>query len=479
MMSTNKEKIISFLNEQIAQADFRTKAYVFDEKDQRRPQRDIFTKIKSYLDKFLEGNTNNRWITLTGLRGAGKTTVLSQIFNSHKGKEVYRLLLYLDQTSQLLGASLDEIIYIYEELIGKSLEKLDKPLLLFLDEVQYDKKWAVTLKSIFDRSNKVFIFTTGSAALLMNTNPDIARRAIFEKLFPLSFAEYLKIKQQKNEIKGLEKKIREAIFLSKNAKEVFSNLKNLEKKANEYYLGISRFEFEKYLNYGSLPFMIASENEAIVYDQIHKTLDRVISEDISGTGRFSSATVSKISAILYSVADMDTFSFSKISEKFNIKDRSIVSEIFNLLEQTEVLHRIYPHGSHLNQASNKASKYLFSSPAFRAMYYKMIGNTISPENYKGKLWEDLISMYLHRILYKNPGKSLIYDSAQGGADFILGIGAKKIVIEVGAGKKGYRQIISTSKKIKADYGIIISNDSLDYSEEFNAVKIPLRLFLLA
>ncbi len=477
-MAINKEKIINFLNEQIAQADFRAKAYVFDEQEKRRPQRSIFVKMKAHLDRFLDGNTSNRWVTLTGLRGAGKTTILSQIFSDCKGKDVYRLFLSLDQTSQILNVPLDEIITIYEELIGKSLENLDKPLLLFLDEVQYDKKWAITLKSIFDRSNKVFIFATGSAALLMNTNPDITRRAVFEKLFPLNFTEYLKIKRQKYEIKGLGKEIRETIFSAKNAKEVFDHLQVLEKKANEYYLGLTRLEFEKYLNYGSLPFMIASDNEAIVYDQIHKTLDRVISGDIASIGRFTSDTISKIPGILYAVADMDAFSFSKIAERFGIKDRSTVSEIFNLLEQTEVLHRIYPHGSHLNQASNKPSKYLFSSPAFRAMYYKMIGNIISPENSKGKLWEDIVSMYLHRILYKNPGQSLTYDSAQGGADFILGMGMRRIIIEVGAGKKGFRQIINTAKKVKADYSLIISNNNLEYSEEFNAVKIPLRLFLL-
>ena len=477
-MATNKEKIINFLNEQIAQADFRAKAYVFDERDKKRPQRSIFVKMKAHLDRFLKGNASNRWVTLTGLRGAGKTTVLSQIFSDCKGKDAYRLFLSLDQTSQILNIPLNEVIFIYEELIGKSLENLDKPLLLFLDEVQYDAKWAITLKSIFDRSNKVFIFATGSAALLMNINPDVTRRAIFEKLFPLSFTEYLKIKHQKFEIAGLGKKIREAIFSSPNTKEAFEQLEELEKEANKYYLGLTRLEFEKYLNYGSLPFMIASDNEAIVYDQIHKTLDRIVSGDIANIGRFAPNTISKIPAILYAVADMDAFSFSKIAERFGIKDRSTVAEIFNLLEQAEVLHRIYPHGSHLNQASNKPSKYLFSSPAFRAMYYKMIGNIISPENSKGKLWEDLVSMYLQRILYKNPGQSLTYDSAQGGADFILGMGMRRIVIEVGAGKKGYRQTISTSKKVKADYSLIISDNQLEYSEEFNTVKIPLRLFLL-
>lgn len=477
-MTTNKEKIISFLNEQIAQADFRAQAYVFNEENKKRPQRSVFIKIKSYLDSFLEGKPSNRWITLTGLRGAGKTTVLSQLFSESKGKDVYRLFLSLDQTSQIVGVSLNDVISTYEDLIGQSLESLDKPLLLFLDEVQYDSQWAVVLKTIFDRSNKVFIFATGSAALLMNLNTDIARRSVFEKLFPLSFTEYLKIKLQKYEIKGLGQAVRTTLFSSSSAEEVYNKLQALEKKINEYYLGVSRHEFDKYLNYGSLPFMVASNNEAIVYDQINKTLDRVVSGDIVSTGKFSSDIISKIPGILYAVADMDAFNFSTIADSFGIS-RPKVAEIFELLENTEVLHRIYPHGSHLNQSARKPSKFLFSSPAFRAMYYKMIGNIISPENSKGKLLEDLVGMYLHRILNKNPGKSLTYDSAKGGADFILGMGSQRIVIEVGAGKKDYRQVIATAKKVKPTYSLIIHEENLDYSKEFETVKIPLRIFLLA
>ena len=112
------------------------------------------------------------------------------------------------------------------------------------------------------------------------------------------------------------------------------------------------------------------------------------------------------------------------------------------------------------------------------MYYKMIGNTISAQNARGKLTEDLVGMYLYRIFYKKPGNSLTYDSAKGGADFILGIGNKRIIIEVGAGKKGYKQIASSSKKVNPAYSLIISSDSLELNEDLNTVKIPLRLFLL-
>lgn len=478
-MATEKEKIINFLNEQIAVADFKAKAYVFDEANKKKLQRNIFIKLRTYVNNFLTGKSSERWITLTGLRGAGKTTILSQLLYDSRGVDCYKLFLSLDQTSQIIGVSLDKIIEAYEDLIGKPLEKLDKPLLLLLDEVQYDSKWGIILKTIYDRSNKVFIVATGSAALVMNSNTDIARRTIFEKLFPLSFTEYLKILHEKKEIKGLGAEMRQAILFANNAKETYATLLKLEKKANEYYMGVTRHDFNKYLEYGSLPFMITAANEAIVYDQISKSLERVIKSDIAGLGNFSSDIIAKITGILYSVADMDAFNIKTITDNFQIS-RPTVIEIFSLLEFTEILHRIYPYGSHLNQASitRKPSKYLFSSPAFRAMYYKMIGNTISRENAQGKLTEDLIGMYLNRILYKHPGMSLTYDSAAGGADFILGAGNQRIVIEVGAGKKDYRQVIATAKKVQSNYNLIVCNESLAYDEKLNAVKVPLRLFLL-
>jgi hypothetical protein len=113
------------------------------------------------------------------------------------------------------------------------------------------------------------------------------------------------------------------------------------------------------------------------------------------------------------------------------------------------------------------------------MYYKMVGSIISSENARGKLLEDMVGMYLYRIFYNTPMKSLTYDSAEKGADFILGFGKQKLVIEVGSGKKGYKQIIPTSRKAKPTYSLIISEEALEYSEELNAVKVPFKLFLLA
>lgn len=478
-MVTSQEKIREYINEQLAQADFRARAYVFDAQNKKRPNRNVFVRIQSHIDAFLAGNKAYRWVALTGLRGAGKTTLMYQLYYAKKNIDGYFLVMSVDEITQTLGSSIREVVEVFEEVIGRSISNLDKPLFLFLDEVQYDEKWGVTLKSIYDRAHNVFLFSTGSAAVLMNSNSDIARRALYEKVYPLSFTEFVKIKYDKFEIKGLAQLLRHAMFESGSAKEVYETLQAYEQRITEYYLGRSRLDIENYIHYGSLPFMIALENEALVYDQIQKSLDRVINKDIPQMRGLSPDIVASISAILYAVADMDALNFSTVAQNFGIS-RPKITEIFSVLEQTEVLHRIYPQGSHFKQVTQKPSKYLFSSPAFRAMYYKTIGNTISEQNARGRLLEDLVGMYLHRICDKKPLLSLTYDSAKGGADFIFSIGERRIVIEVGVNKKEYRQVIQTSKKVNASYGIVISEHAkqLEYNEEANALKIPLQYFLL-
>ncbi|EKE20420.1 MAG: hypothetical protein ACD_7C00582G0003 [uncultured bacterium] len=472
-----REKIIKFLQDQISQADFRAEAYIFDENKKARPKRNIYKKLNKYFVDFFEHKSAARWIVLTGLRGAGKTTVLSQLYYDKKKLDARRLNLSVDHIIQILGVSINDVLDVYEDLIGMAMERLDKPLFLFLDEIQYDEKWAITLKSLYDRTNNVFIFVTGSSALALNTNSDVARRAIFEKLFPLSFMEYVKIKTGKQEIKGLSRDVRNIIFNSISAKEVYSGLSNIESKINEYWLDIERMEVNRYMKYGSLPFMVSLNNEALVYDQINKTLDRIINSDVARTGQFNSEIISKIPSILYATADMDQISYSKLAEIFDIS-RPKIMEIFNALENTETLIRVYPHGSHLNQVK-KPSKYLFASPAFRSMYYNFIGNVISQESYIGKLLEDTVGMYLSRFLFKKINTSLTYDNAQGGADFILGFAKDKIVIEVGMGNKNNRQVIKTANKVKAKYGLVISKNGLNFFEEENIVQIPLKYFLLA
>lgn len=474
MTSDKKELVLRYLQEQIAQADFRAKAYVFDEQNHKNPTRNCFVKLSMYLRDFISGKMSVRWVVFPGFRGVGKTTLLSQLYYEVSNPNVNKLYISVDQLTQLIGVSLNDALMVYEEILGMAFERLDKPVLLFLDEVQYDSNWGMALKSIYDRSQKVFMVCTGSSALSLQTNPDVARRAVFEKLYPMSFTEYIKIKDGKFETKGISSHIRKSLFESSSATEVFNKLRQVETEVRQYWTGIERLEVDRYFKYGSLPFAIKLKNEGLIYDQIKKILDRVTSLDIGQLGQFSSDILSKVPEVLYTVAASDSLSLTNLAKDMNL-NRLTLSEILSVLEKTETLVRIYPYGAHGTQV-RKPSKYLFSSPAFRSMYYNFVGNIITQQNYMGKLLEDTIGLYFNRCL-ASTRHSLTYDSSLNGADFIVKLQDKWIVVEAGYSNKGFQQIENTNKRVVSKYGIVISMSPLALSSP-EIVTVPLSYFLL-
>jgi predicted AAA+ superfamily ATPase len=473
--------LVEDLRNELQRAEFFVKAYVFDADNKRQPRRDSFFSLQKNIADFMQESKSPRWFMLSGLRGTGKTTLLAQLYDDCKKYDAYSLFLSMD-TRYYLGqeSHLNKVITAYEDLIGRFVENLDKPLFIFIDEVQSEPNWGLILKNLYDRASQVFIVATGSQALYLNSNTDIARRAFFENILPLTFKEYLKIKNilPEQELEKLNKPIADLILNSPNAKFLYEKLCDLNKEVAHTLLPLSRFEIKKYLQYGSLPYLLNIANEALIYEQIRANLEKII-DDVTRLGKFSVETSNKIDALLYLLADSDTKSLEDLSRETGISKPTLIT-ILEILEKTEVLARIWPYASHTNQIS-KSSKYLFVSPAFRAMYFNFMGSTRTAEDAIGKLLEDIVGMYLNmRKEYNNRITSLNYDANKGGADFVISLGKERIIVEVSSGHKGYEQIVNTQKKIKtkSKYNLVICNDTLHYSEEYNAVRIPWELFLL-
>jgi len=149
--------------------------------------------------------------------------------------------------------------------------------------------------------------------------------------------------------------------------------------------------------------------------------------------------------------------------------------VLEALEKAEMLIRVYPYGSTYKKV-RRPSKYHFMTPAVRHTLLTIVEGESAFENNKGKYLEDIIALTLYREFSQKLVSPIFYDSAKGGADFILKLSDKKIAIEVGYGNKQVRQAQATLEKIKGDYGLVISNTDLDIEEKI--VKVPLKYFLL-
>lgn len=479
MDSQVHEKIAAYLKNQLAQADKRLKAYTVDRQGREYFRRSAALVLRKYLRDYTQYGKEPRWIAVPGLRGVGKTTLLAQLYTELRCGPNCKLYLSLDEARSVLGVSLSDILTVYEEMLGTVFENLQESVYIFLDEVQYEENWGLVLKSLYDRTNKIFIFCTGSSALSLQTNPDISRRVVFEKLYPMSFTEYILIKERKTPITGLGTLIREALLNSETAEKLYLSLQKLQGSVHSYWGSIDRLEIDKYLKYGTLPFTLQYNQEPLIYEQIERTLTNIITKDIPQLGKFDQTTISRMTQILYTIASSDITSLQSLTKNLGMSITTL-AEILDVFEKSEVLLRVYPDGSLFGQVK-KPSKYLFLAPAYRSMFFNLIGSIVTYDNYKGKLLEDVVGLYLSRILGLRFGSALTYDITPNGADFIVTLNTvknKRIPIEVGFGNKTFAQVKQTMTKINGSYGLSVSASSLALNEEKDVVSIPLSFFLL-
>ena len=76
-----------------------------------------------------------------------------------------------------------------------NLRLIDDKIFLLIDDAQYDKKWSLSGKVIYDTSKKnVFIIFSGSSATDFQYNVNCARRLLKFPITPLNYGGYLRLK---------------------------------------------------------------------------------------------------------------------------------------------------------------------------------------------------------------------------------------------------------------------------------------------
>lgn len=479
----SKGKNIEYIESQLSRAMDRLRPYAMEIHRAGRPwvypKRPGFFRAEKYINGFLTGDREPRWIIIPGLRGVGKTTILAQLFLTFKNSLEDNHILYISVDDVVTaGLTLREVLSGYENFLGETFEGLSSPVVLLIDEVQHDPAWAAVLKTMYDKARNVFVVCTGSSAVQLQTNADVARRGIFEKLYPLSFWEYEMLKRNIFPIQNLKKRIKDALYNSSSAVEVKNKLSLLEKEISHQWSKYDSSDLDEFLLTGTLPFTLRIKDMS-PFERIGLLVDRMINNDIPQLGKFDTQTLSSIKRLLFIIADTnDGFSITSASSVLGIS-RITLTAVLEALEKAEILIKVAPHGS--NEVSvRKPSKYLFMSPAIRMSLLSITGLDETFLHRKGKLLEDIVTLHFYREFVSSGLGGITYDTSSGGADLILQVSNKKqIAIEIGMGDKGFRQVKNTMEKIRCDYGLVIcSSDRVEVSEESNIVKIPHKYFLL-
>lgn len=466
--------------------------YIFDGHKTRKTRYPYLT-LQKYVTDLLGGTLaeENKIIILPGIRGVGKTTLLSQLYFFEKFlpagyQNVKSNLKTLDHRFYISmdrliseSISLNDFIHYLENTVWGNLLENNKKILFLIDEIQYDEHWDLFLKLLFDKikgNNNILIVATGSSAIFLNQkNKDLVRRSKVERILPEKFTEYLVLHHNIFPQKGLASALRDTVFGSATAQEVFekihsqkssiidtlSSIKNLPQRKEDYFLR------------GAFPFAAEMASIPQALERIkNMVLVNIIQRDLILSGDFDAETLVKIPDTLFLLANSDEISTGNLADTLKLHSNTI-NKILKSLVDAEILYAIKPYGQPYAQIK-KSPKYLFVSSAIRS---GLLDGIFSSGN-KGKLLEDYMALVFAKELY---GKAKVfYDYGKGGADFVVRFSDNsEIVMEVGFGKNETRQVENTMKKTagRAKYGLVIGSDNLELANN-TIVKIPLDYFLL-
>lgn len=211
---------------------------------------------RPYLEPFyplVRSRSVRRALVLMGPRQVGKTVLLHHAVQRliQEGVEPRRIG-YISVDSPLYnGLSLERLIELYGEATGIDFQSQES--YLFLDEIQYLKNWEVHLKTAVDGypAGKIIASGSAAAALRLKSQESGAGRFTEFHLPPLTFYEYLTLRDQEGLIE-----VQEATWLPNSP-----DLEELNRS------------FVHYLNFGGFP-------EVVLSPEIQGDLERFVKNDI-------------------------------------------------------------------------------------------------------------------------------------------------------------------------------------------------------
>jgi predicted AAA+ superfamily ATPase len=204
---------------------------------------------RPFLHKMVELQNYRQIVIISGLRRVGKSTILyQQIENLLKNKNEKTILYFnFDKSTE----DLIKIFTAYTELTNIDYKK--EKISVFFDEITKLPNWARELKLLYDALPNVKFYISSSSSINLEEEAikNLAGRYFMINVTPLSFREFLELKNEQKLI--LNKKLYE---------------KELKKK---FYLYLLR----------SFPEIIHWKDERLIRDYIKTTIiDKVIKSDL-------------------------------------------------------------------------------------------------------------------------------------------------------------------------------------------------------
>jgi uncharacterized protein len=382
-------------------------------------QKEVFEKKKHLIPRDIpikQAISTNQIVIISGVRRCGKSSLLYLIKEEMKlNEEDYCYFNFDDERIipdiQLLG----KIYNLHLEIYGKT------PV-LFFDEIQNINGWEKFINRMYEQQIKIFV--TGSNANLLSSEiaTSLTGRNIILELYPFSFKEYLRLKEQEFNIDRLS-----------------SGKKALLLKS-----------FNHYFQTGGFPLVIIEDN----LELINAYFQDILYRDIISRHRISQVEEIKQIGLYFATNTGKLFSYKTLQKISGIKSTSSVKNYLHYYSQSYLFFFLKKFDYSVKKQIMNPRKVYTIDQGFSAR----LGFNFS-EN-KGRILENIVCIELMRR-----GKEIYYYTGKNECDFLIkeGTDIKQAIqvcyeINIDNEKRETAGLIEAQENFSPDEALLLTYD---------------------
>lgn len=362
-------------------------------------------------------------VIISGLRRAGKSTLLSQIAHKFYSKEEYFYVNFEDE--RFINFNVSDFTKLHELLI----ELFGNQKIFMLDEVQNIEGWEIFVSRMIRAGYKFYITGSNASLLSKELGTKLTGRYVPLELFPFSFQEYLRF----NKIPVLD----------------MTRLSTVQK-------GKLKKDLSDYIKKGGIP-------EALEYPQlpIHETLyDSIIDRDIGA--RFKLADTKPLRELaFYLLSNISSLvSYNKLKELLQVGSVNTISSYIGYLQSSWLflILKRYAYSVKRQQIANK-KVYCIDTGLIKSVAFSFSQD-------KGKFLENTVFLRLRRLYGQDNDIYYYKTKTDREVDFYLP--KKKTFIQVSQSiadpatyEREVQALLDAMKEVGKSTAVIITEDEKD------------------
>jgi uncharacterized protein len=385
-------------------------------------ERECFSEILRYLQV-------PQVISITGVRRAGKSTLLKRTINYLMEEEKIppTNLLFANLEHPYFSQYSEDVQYL--ERLFEDYLKIANPrgkIFCFLDEIQFFAKWPIFVKAHYEQKGVKFI-VTGSNSFLMSHDllTLLSGRTLPVEVYPLSFGELIRAKTEIKEFTPL---------------------------ATAQHRHEIRRLLDHFLRFGGFPEVVLLAEESLADDILNAYAKTILYQDVAS--RLNLKKPLDLERLFYYLSSHigSSFFYAGLAELFDLTDKTIKDYIKALID-ANLLFEIDKFSFSIKQQIRAPKKiYAIDTGMINAIAFKFSEN-------RGKLFENVLYLEL-----KRRKKEIYYYKTSGGyeIDFLIktkeGLELIQVCIDLHekAEMREVRALVHAAKELGLDQGILIT-----------------------